>query len=54
MQLVLAVIEADALGYAATTQRAVLQSLAAQLTTAHMTTGQEDDLGPLLHADHTL
>lgn len=44
MPLVLSVVEAYALGYVATTQRAVLQSVAADLTTAYMTTGQEDDL----------
>ena len=37
-------VEADALGYGATTERAVLQSVAADLTTADMTTGKEDDL----------
>lgn len=54
MQLVLAVVEAYVLGYVATTQRAGLQSVAADLTTAHMTTWQEDDLRHGLHADHTL
>lgn len=54
LQLALAVVEAYALGYDATTKRAVLQSVAADLTTAYMTTGQEDYLGPSLHADHTL
>ena len=44
MQLVLAVVESYMLRYVATTQRAVLQSVAAHLTTANMTTGQEDDL----------
>lgn len=53
-QLVLAVVEAYVLGYVATTKRAVLQGVAAHLTTADMTTGQEDDLRPGLHADHTL
>lgn len=43
-QLVLAVVEAYVLGYVATTKRAVLQGVAAHLTTADMTTGQEDDL----------
>lgn len=42
--MVLAVVEAYALGYVATTQRAILQSVAADLTTAYMTTGQEYDL----------
>lgn len=37
-------VEAYALGYVATTQGAVLQSVAADLTTAYMTAGQEDDL----------
>lgn len=42
--LALAVVEAYTLRYVAATQRAVLQSIAADLTTAYMTTGQEDDL----------
>lgn len=42
--LVLAVVQTYALGYAAATKRAVLQSIAADLTTAYMTTGQENDL----------
>lgn len=54
LQLALAVVETYVLGYVATTKRAVLQSVAADLTTAYMTTGQEDHLGPGLHADHTL
>lgn len=37
-------VEADALRYVATTERAVLQGLAADLTAADVTTGQEDDL----------
>lgn len=43
-RVLLAVEQADPLGDAATTQRAVLQSVAAHLTAAHVTTGQEDDL----------
>lgn len=50
----LAVVEAYALWYAAAAQRAVLQSIAAHLTTAHMTARQEDDLSSSFHADHTL
>lgn len=54
MQSALVVVEAYALGYVAATQRAVLQRLATDLTTAYMTAWQEDDLRPSLHADHTL
>lgn len=43
-QLVLAVVELYALRYGAATQRTVLQSVAADLTTADMTTRQENDL----------
>lgn len=49
----LAVVEAYPLGYAATTQRAVLQSVAADVTTAYMTAGQEDDLSLETHRDKT-
>lgn len=42
--LILAVVQANALGYVATAKRAVLQSITADLTTAYVTTGQEDDL----------
>lgn len=41
---VLAVVQTYALGYVAATKRAVLQGVAAHLTTAYMSTGQEDDL----------
>lgn len=44
LQLALAAVEAYTLGYIATTKRAVLESIAADLATAYMTTGQEDDL----------
>lgn len=54
VQAVLAGVEADALRYVAATQRAALHRPAAAMATAHMTTGQEDDLRPGLHADHTL
>lgn len=43
-RLLLAAVEAYALGYVATAERAVLQSLAAHLTAADVTAGQEDDL----------
>ena len=49
----LAMVEAYPLGYVATTQRAVLQSVAADLTTANVTAGQEDDLSLQTHRDKT-
>lgn len=52
--LVSVLVETYALRYVATAQRAVLQSVAANLTTAYVTAWQEDDLRPSLHADHTL
>lgn len=39
------VVEANALGDGAATQRAVLDRHVAHLATADMATGQEDDLG---------
>ena len=44
MLLVLAVVQTNACGYFAPAKRAVLQCLTADLTTAYMTAGQEDDL----------
>lgn len=42
--MVLAVVQANALGDVTTAQRAVLQSVTAHLTAAYMTTRKEDDL----------
>lgn len=42
--MVLAVVQANALGDVTAAQRAVLQSITAHLTAAYMTARQEDDL----------